>query len=72
MLAVPPAGLGWADAVNNSTLSAKAQGTYLQNSAATAQQQDVSTAKKGGPSAPGVSMDMRWHAVTTLAFKHGH
>jgi hypothetical protein len=29
MLAVPPAGLGWAAAVNNNTMPAKAQGTYL-------------------------------------------
>jgi hypothetical protein len=38
MLVVPPAcwaGLGWTAAVNNNTLPAKAQGTYLQNSAAT-------------------------------------
>jgi hypothetical protein len=34
MLAVPPA-VGWAGAVNNNALPAKAQGTYLQNSAAT-------------------------------------
>jgi hypothetical protein len=40
--------LGWAVAVNITTLPAKAQGTYLQICSRTAQQQDVSTAKERG------------------------